>query len=553
MTERLDLGLRRELDSEAEKRVKDIEQLIAAEAAASGVSVDDADDTDSRASDGSDLRAGTDDFAACVDRRAFLRGGAAVVSAAAIAGPLQMFMARRAEARRCGRGGSVPCVYGDPVPTLDEVTGLPLLGLPPGFRYWSHGWTGDRIFPNVPGLITPPLHDGMAVLRQFGPLAILCRNHEANVSSVTTPSFIGGRLEYSPQAPGGNTNLVFDTRRRRWLAVWPTLSGTVRNCAGGITPHATWLSCEETSAVTSDGDRQFTHGWVFEVPAIGTSNGQPIRSMGRREHEAAAADPRTGIVYLTEDASPGGIYRFIPERRRDYFRGGQLEMLKVVGMPNVNLRGSNPVGGGGAPYPVPIGVPLDIEWVPIDDPENLSSPSNYAQGAAQGGADFRRPEGAWYGDRHLFFVATDGGSSGNGQVFSLDTRKQELTLIYDAPSENELDNPDNLTVTPRGGLLFCEDNSGSPSFLLDGVSTERLVALTEDGEVLTFAYNLMDFSATGMGTYTRPDNAVVFNQNYRGNEWAGATFDASGEWLFVNVQTPGVTFAITGPWRNGPL
>jgi uncharacterized protein len=108
-------------------------------------------------------------------------------------------------------------------------------------------------------------------------------------------------------------------------------------------------------------------------------------------------------------------------------------------------------------------------------------------------------------------------------------------------------------VTPRGGLLFCEDNSGSPSFLLDGVSTERLVALTKDGEVFTFAYNLMDFTATGMGPYTRPNNSVMFNQNYRANEWAGATFDASGKWLFVNIQTPGVTFAITGPWENGQL
>ncbi len=546
MTGRLDLGLRRELDEEVQRQARAIEELVAREAAASGISLDDADDPT--------LADETDDFAACVDRRAFLRGGAAVVSAAAVAGPLQMFMARRAEARFCGRRGTVPCVYGDPVPTLDEVTGLPLIGLPPGFRYWSHGWTGDRVFPHVPDIITPPLHDGMAVLRQFGPFAILCRNHEANVSpTAPTPSFIGGPLQYSPAAPGGNTNLLFDTRHRRWLAVWPTLSGTVRNCAGGITPHATWLSCEETSAITTDGAQQYIHGWLFEVPAIGISNGEPIKGMGRREHEAAASDPRTGIVYITEDATPGGVYRFIPERRRDYFRGGQLEMLKVVGMPNVNLRGQNPVGGGGAPYPVPIGVPLDVEWVPIDDPENLSNPSNYAQGAAQGSADFRRPEGAWYGDRKIFFVSTDGGISGNGMVFSLDLRRQQLTLIYEAPTENELDNPDNLVVTPRGGLLFCEDNSGSPSFLLDGVSTERLVALTPEGEIFTFAYNLMDFSATGMGTYTRPDNAVVFNQNYRSNEWAGATFDASGKWLFVNIQTPGVTFAITGPWENGPL
>ena len=30
-------------------------------------------------------------------------------------------------------------------------------------------------------------------------------------------------------------------------------------------------------------------------------------------------------------------------------------------------------------------------------------------------------------------------------------------------------------------------------------------------------------------------------------------FDPTGRYLFVNVQTPGITFAITGPWAKGPL
>jgi uncharacterized protein len=38
--------------------------------------------------------------------------------------------------------------------------------------------------------------------------------------------------------------------------------------------------------------------------------------------------------------------------------------------------------------------------------------------------------------------------------------------------------------------------------------------------------------------------------DFRASEWAGATFTRDGEWLFVNIQTPGVTFAVTGPWRN---
>jgi secreted PhoX family phosphatase len=36
-------------------------------------------------------------------------------------------------------------------------------------------------------------------------------------------------------------------------------------------------------------------------------------------------------------------------------------------------------------------------------------------------------------------------------------------------------------------------------------------------------------------------------------ELAGATFSPDGETLFVNIQTPGITFAIWGPWRKGAL
>jgi len=41
--------------------------------------------------------------------------------------------------------------------------------------------------------------------------------------------------------------------------------------------------------------------------------------------------------------------------------------------------------------------------------------------------------------------------------------------------------------------------------------------------------------------------------DFRGSEFAGATYSPDGKWLFVNVQSPGITFAITGPWRNGAL
>ena len=41
--------------------------------------------------------------------------------------------------------------------------------------------------------------------------------------------------------------------------------------------------------------------------------------------------------------------------------------------------------------------------------------------------------------------------------------------------------------------------------------------------------------------------------DFRSSEFAGATFSPDGRWLFVNVQRPGITMAITGPWERGPV
>ncbi len=112
-------------------------------------------------------------------------------------------------------------------------------------------------------------------------------------------------------------------------------------------------------------------------------------------------------------------------------------------------------------------------------------------------------------------------------------------MIYDAPNATDLDNPDNMTVTPRGGLLLCEDAAGN-----NFTQGERLVGLTLHGETFTFAMNNINF--------TQPVRSIPAG-DYRQSEWAGACYSPDGSWLFANIQTPGMTFAITGPWGRGPL
>ena len=41
--------------------------------------------------------------------------------------------------------------------------------------------------------------------------------------------------------------------------------------------------------------------------------------------------------------------------------------------------------------------------------------------------------------------------------------------------------------------------------------------------------------------------------SFAGSEFAGACYSPNGQWLFANVQSPGITFAITGPWEAGAL
>lgn len=449
-----------------------------------------------------------------IDRRTFMRRGA-MGAGALWAVSLGEFMTRGTL-----HATSVTSPYGPIGPTLDETTGLPLLQLPGGFRYLSYSWTGDRLRGGVP---CPNLHDGMAVVDEVGSgKLILVRNHE---TSVGTPYLSRPSITYSSDGGGGTTNLRFDTKNGVWEEAWPSLAATVRNCAGGVTPWGTWLTGEET---TVNG-----HGWQFEV---GKENGSPVplTDLGRFSHEACMIDPRSGYVYETEDSNDAGFYKFVPFHPGQLAKGGDLYMLKVKNVSQADLR-----------WVSTIGQTWDVEWVRIDDP-SARTMSTFAQGSAKGGATFRRLEGAWWGTTRGYFLATDGGTTspsasvGEGQVFEYNPSAETLTLIYNAPNAAECENPDNLTVTPRGGLLLCEDNAGGT--LNDA---ERLLGLTLTGGVFTFAKNNIVLSSAY--------NSSIPAGDYRQSEWAGACYSPDGKWLFVNIQTPGVTFAITGPWGGGPL
>lgn len=463
----------------------------------------------------------TEKASAGVDRRSFLQGASALAAGVTTALGVDVLGAAPAGAAPAPRHRR-PVTAPELVPVKDESTGLELIKLPRGFQYLTYGWTTDVMGDGIP---TPSLHDGMAAFevrgrghhddgddrRGRGRKRIhIVRNHEQGSLS---GAYAQG-MTYDPMATGGTTTLVFDPDRGEFLDSWASLAGTIRNCAGGPTPWGSWLSCEETTLVNGE----LRHGYVFDVPAEGTATGEPIRGMGRFSHEATATDPRTNITYLTEDATPSGLYRFVPEHRHRPTGEGRLQMLAIGDAGYVTYQDAGPKDYG------------RVHWVDVPNPDPAPGETSCVQqGIANGGAQFERLEGAWYHDGRIYFASTSGGPF-SGQVFTLETRGDRLKLIFSSPGPEVLDAPDNICVSPRGGMILCEDGGG----------VEYLHGLTARGEIFRFAEN----------------QAVLagergFTGNFSGSEWAGATFDPKdGDWLFVNLQSPGITFAITGPWRD---
>ncbi|MGH7720064.1 MAG: alkaline phosphatase PhoX [Gemmatimonadaceae bacterium] len=468
-----------------------------------------------------------------IDRRRFLQRSALVTGGVLLAPSLRglTFWSRgaagdqRAAVRRAGLGDGG---YGP------LVSAGPDLDLPAGFTYVALGVAGSRMSDGLP---TPLAHDGMSAFTLPNGNVRLIRNHEVRFAS---PDWMSRNVSkaYDRKAGGGTVSLevrVGKDGTRELVRDFLSLSGTAVNCAGGPTPWRSWLTCEETTQGARAAFEK-EHGYIFEVPVSAEAEVTPVplKAMGRFVHEAVAVDRRTGIVYETEDMrfdaernTPGaGFYRFIPRMRERLVDGGRLQMLAIRDRPRYRtFTGQRP------------GATLPVVWVDIDDPDPADAEANpfavSSQGFAKGAAVFQRLEGCWFGDNRIFFHATSGGDAGKGQVWQYRPRgssRGELTLLFESPGGEVLDSPDNITVSPHGGLVICEDGAA------DGQQFVR--GLTRDGRIFDIARNRANTS-----------------------EFAGACFSPDGRTLFVNVQgslnptasVPGKTFAIWGPWERGAL
>ena len=483
-----------------------------------------------------------------IDRRTVLRGAAAAAGGALIGGPFAGFAARAAAAPE----SAAPRPTLGPIPDLRD--GKVRLWLPAGFQYRSFHDTEQPITLND-GTLLPGRHDGMAAFRGPHGNVILVRNHEINNAGAP---FGDPAAAYDSMGRGGTTTVEV-TKFGEVVRAYTSLNGTQMNCSGGPMPWGAWISCEETVNGPDVGP-DFTgspnvaltkrHGFIYEVPANRQSDRQPITSAGRFSHESVAFDPYEGALYLTEDnfGWPSGFYRYKPKRNPmqcgSLQNGGRLQMLKVKGRTNANLAASQPAG---AQY--------RIEWVDIDDPapsfpytpgQTAPTTNDTAlthvsrQGWAQGAAYFGRNEGSIFDRGTVYFTSTQGGGpaetslgpiadgygNGSGQVWAYHTLSRTLRLVYQSPGPDVLDFPDNVTTSPRGTLVVCEDN----------VNDNYLRGLTPRGELFDIALNRL-VSSTGTPRFD--------------DEFAGSTFSPDGHTLFVNIQASrGLSFAIWGPWER---
>jgi uncharacterized protein len=417
-------------------------------------------------------------------------------------------------------------------PLLPDPEGI--IDLPKGFTYKIISRQGNKMND---GFFVPGKADGMATFAGKKGRVIVVRNHEVSPEDLASSPFgdKNGLLskinrdkvyDYgfgSSPALGGTTTIVYNPQTQRVEQEFLSLAGTTRNCAGGPTPWNSWITCEET-VERKGGSREKDHGYCFEVPATQSAKlaePVPLTEMGRFNHEAVAVDPTTGIVYLTEDRGDGLIYRFLPNQPKQLARGGRLQVLAIRGQQQADTR-----NWANQQAPVfPVGQAMETEWLDIDNVEAPEDDLRF-RGHEKGAARFARGEGMWYGNQEVYFACTNGGRIGQGQVFRYkpspyegQAREKEapgkLELFIEPNDISLVHNCDNLTVAPWGDIVLCEDTN-HPS----------IVGVKPSGEIYKLAKNV----------------------GYE-SEFAGGVFSPDGRTFFVNIQHPGLTLAISGPWN----
>jgi Alkaline phosphatase PhoX/WD40-like Beta Propeller Repeat len=306
--------------------------------------------------------------------------------------------------------------------------------------------------------------------------------HEAPDGAAVFPAPDGGWIyvSNSENTPGGAGALRFDSAGRI-TGAQSILEGTAYNCSGGATPWGTWLSCEEVP-----------YGAVWECDPFGTRKAVKHPAMGLFKHEAAAVDPVTKRVFMTEDLADGRLYRFTPERWKD-LSAGRLDVATVHGE--------------------------RVMWTEVPDPLGRDRETRFQ---VDGSTPFMRAEGIYRVGRTIYISTT-----ADSRMHAYDIDRERIRVIYDGREQSEpaLIAQDQMTASPAGELFVAEDN-GRPE---QAVST-----IDPPGAVKRFL--------------------TISGANHAGSELSGLAFSPDGRRLYFSSQRAygsGAVYEVRGPFRRG--